>query len=335
MNSTHLKCIYKAQRKASKLVQAIAHIFNVKLSIIIVHYKTPALLLHCLECVTTTIGKIDHEIIVVDNHSEDNSELLIVKQFPATIWLQLASNEGFGRANNAGFKIANGEYLLLLNADAFVLANSISKSLNRIEQDPKIGILGCMLLNEDGSTQKSTYSYFADYADILKENLLLSRLIAFNRSKVKGLMGAFILIPKAKFQTIGGFDEDFFMYFEELDLCRRMTEEGYKLEYFQEAKVIHAQGGSTGNGRWAGKQAFLSHALLYYKMKGFMGYMLFHLLFIVNAAVNFLFLWRMNARYRANFYLNNTCYFSNYPRYFSIPFRFKRQPSSSANMLMN
>ncbi len=233
-----------------------------RLSVIIVHFKTPKLLLKCLSCVTSTISNIDYEIIVVDNNSLDNSEHTIRTQFPAVNWLQLNSNEGFGRANNAGVKVAKGEYILLLNADAFVMPNSIANSLSIIEQNEQIGILGCTLLNEDGSIQKSTYSYFADYTDILKDNLVLSRLVQFNKTELRAMMGAFMIIPKSKYIAIGGFDEDFFMYFEELDLCRRMRNSGYELYYNTEAQVIHTQGGSSGNGDWAGKQAFLSHALL-------------------------------------------------------------------------
>ena len=144
-----------------------------RLSIIIVNYKTSELTLRCITSILDSILSCPIEIIVVDNYSEDNSEKTITSQFPNIIWINNIQNEGFGRANNIGAKKAKGKFLLFLNSDMLLLNNTISNTLDYIEKNSSIGVLGCKLLNEDMTLQKSTYFYVGDYMGILQNNLLV------------------------------------------------------------------------------------------------------------------------------------------------------------------
>lgn len=292
----------------------------VLLSIIIVNYKTPELTLRCITSILDSILSSEFEIIVVDNCSEDDSEKIIVSQFPEITWINNLSNTGFGRANNIGAKCAKGKYLLFLNSDMLVLDNTISNTLDYIERYSDIGVLGCKLLNEDGSVQKSIYYYVGDYMGVLKNNLVIDYFCKPKPTKIKAVMGAFMLIQKKVFDSVDGFDPDFFMYAEELDLCRRIERKGFQIHYLETAIAIHKHGGSSEGVDWAQKQNYLSNALLYLKVKGIGGYFLYHFLYHFNFITNMFLLWKMNKNYRKDFWTDQKMYFSNYVYYIKIPF---------------
>ncbi len=250
----------------------------------------------------------------------DNSKNQITTLFQNVIWIANLQNEGFGRANNLGASMAKGEYLLFLNSDMFLLENTITICLDYLKVNTAIGVLGCKLLNEDGTPQKSVYHYIGDYMGTLKNNLLIDYIFRPKQKKIKGVMGAFMIISKKVFTQVNGFDPDFFMYAEELDLCRRVENAGFKIEYLETATAIHKHGGSLTNTNTGLKQRYLSNALLEFKVKGILGYIIFHFLCYFNFITNLLLLWKTDKDYRKDFFLNQKMYFSNFIGYIKIPF---------------
>lgn len=303
-----------------------------QLSIIIVNYKTPELTLRCVERVVATISETkDYEIIIVDNHSEDNSEELIVGRFPQVIWINNPVNEGFGRANNLAIRRAKGDYLLLLNSDVEVLPGTIDKSLGYIQTNITIGVLGCKLLNEDGSEQKSLFA-IASFRQLLNQNLFIDKFFRLKDKANYAIMGSFMLIPQRVMEEVEGFDPDFFMYSEELELCYRILKKGFIIEQWDVAKAIHAHGASSDS-YWSTLQKVLSTGLLYFKVHGFMGYLAYHTIWFFNGLTNFFLMWWLDAVYRKSYFLEQKAYFANTFNYFTIPFLFNRNKGNGKRML--
>jgi GT2 family glycosyltransferase len=305
---------------------------SLSLSIIIINYKTPELTCLCLESIFKSSFK-DFEILVVDNCSSDRSEEIITTKFPSIRWINNAENLGFGRANNIGASLAKGTYILLLNSDIVLQDNTLKVCVEHIHADKSIGVLGCKLLNEDLTLQKSVYNYVGDYTGILKYNLILDCLIKVKPSSTKAVMGAFMLIPKKIFEEVNGFDPDFFMYAEELDLCRRIKQKGYDIVYLDSVTATHRHGGSSEGSDWSGKQSYLSTALLYLKVKGYVGYFIYHFFMFFNFATNLLLLWKMDRTYRRDFWRGQKLYFSNYYYYIQIPFLYSKSTGHGKRIL--
>jgi len=307
---------------------------NMDLSVIIVHYKTPALLLICIENFVLAIGQnFDYEVIVVDNYSQDESKQLIKNNFNNVIWIDNITNEGFGRANNRAIKIARGDIILLLNTDVVVNADAINCCLKTIRSDNKIGALGCKLLYPDGTYQKSIYKDSSSLRFLLDKNLIFNKIHPNRDNSIKGLMGSFIFIPRKVLQKTGLFDPDYFMYAEELDLCLRIIDNGYSLRYVSDVSVYHSVGASSKNKDWAEKQKILSHFLLVYKRKGMAGYVLYHLLFFFNTVTNFFAMWLLDATWRKSYWAEQKYYFSNFGYYLTIPFLYSPKPGNGKRLL--
>ena len=301
------------------------------LSIIIINYKTPQLTIRCLDSIYSNFTD-NAEIIVIDNYSDDNSLEIIHSKYPDVKLIQNDVNEGFGRANNKGIKESSGEYILLLNSDMVIPTGTIEACIHRISQDKKIGVLGCKLVNEDGSFQKSTYS-IASIRKLLDSNLLINYIFPLKKEKIEAVMGSFMLIPRFVFNEIGLFDPDFFMYSEELELCNRINKAGYKVCYYDAVYAIHKHEGSSENKDWNNKQRFLSNALLFYKVKGFLGYCMYNFVFILNCFCNFFLMWFLDSKYRKSYFKTQKYYFSNVVYYFLIPFLFTKQMGDGKRLL--
>jgi GT2 family glycosyltransferase len=304
-----------------------------ELSIIIVNYKTPELTAKCIASIYETAPLAHLEIIVVDNCSMDDSEKKITTLFPKVTWINNSENSGFGRANNIGAEKATGDYLLLLNSDIIIKKNTISDSLDYIKQHANIGVLGCKLMNEDNTLQKSVYYYTGDYMGVLKNNLVIDFIFKPTPLKIKAVMGAYMLIPKKVFNDVNGFDPDFFMYAEELDLCRRIAKKGLNIHYLETATAIHKHGGSSKGSDWSHKQNYLSNALLYLKARGTLGYTLYHILSMFTFITNMLLLWKMDKNYRHDFWQDQKKYFSNLWDYVKIPFLYSKSIGNGKRIL--
>ena len=225
------------------------------ISIILVNYNGVDVIVDCLRSLQQFLHTIPYEIIVVDNASQDGSPDLIESNFPQVQLLQEQKNWGFGVGNNLAAKVAKGEFLFLLNTDTQLTSDILPSLIRLMKEYPDVGIIGPKLLNPDESLQLST----AWKISIAGEYKTLQQLKAYENPQHRAaveqkfeaaqavdiVVGAAFLIRKSLFDQLGGFDETFFMYFEESDLCQRARELGWKVLYTPEVSVIHIRGYSV------------------------------------------------------------------------------------------
>ncbi len=229
------------------------------LSIVIVNYKTPGLLSDCLSTVYSDAGSDNFEVIVVDNHSQDDSSTILLSSFPKLIWIQMNYNSGFARANNAGMRIASGQAVLLLNSDTLVISNAISDAFRLLMNSNYIGC-GVQLLNRDGSSQISGNFFVRGnlnnllplpYIGMAVRNT--GRLFRVKKphagesdqpQEVDWINGAFLMAKTEIIRNAGMMDEDFFLYAEEAEWCARLRKFG-KLVIYGHSQVIHLQGATS------------------------------------------------------------------------------------------
>ena len=251
------------------------------LSIIVISYNTCDITQACLESVIRSLknSALSYEIVVVDNDSQDGSAQMLLalnKQHDSLITLVLNSeNMGFGRANNLGVKKASGKHILLLNSDTIVLDHAIEKLYRFCLDDDRHRFVGAKLLNADKSPQDSCgplYSPFVVFVHLLLMGDRWPTAIRFTRTspttskQVGWVSGACILCRKADYTSLGGFDENIFMYMEEIDLLKRAIERGMQTYFFADAHIIHLGSASSG-----GKRTFpilqVYRGLIYYYQK--------------------------------------------------------------------
>lgn len=227
------------------------------LSIVIVSWNVRELLRNCLQSVMAGRGESDVEVIVVDGGSADGSPQMVADEFP---WVQLIArpdNVGFPKGNNLGIAKANGRYILLLNPDTEIIADALPVMVAFLQSNPDVGGLGPMLLNPDGSVQSSRRRFPTLATGLLESTWLagltpgvLRRYYAQNlpdeeTADVDWVMGACLLVRQEAAAQIGGMDEAYFMYSEELDWCRRIKDAGWRIVYHPAAKVVHHVGKSS------------------------------------------------------------------------------------------
>lgn len=216
----------------------------------------------CIESIYKETQKYSFEIIVVDNDSGDDSEAKIKAAFPNITWIQSGYNAGFARANNIGMRVANGEYILVLNADTIITDNALDKAIDIFKSKPDTVACGVQLLNTDGTHQISGAYFKKGGLNVLLPLPYLGRFIRYMGYKLKTkvpsvtevmteqevdwIVGAFIMVKKDVLERSGLFDEDFFMYSEEIEWCSRLRKQG-KLYLFEAPKVIHIGGGTSGD----------------------------------------------------------------------------------------
>ena len=208
-----------------------------KISVIIVNYNGKELLQKCLE----SLFKIDYnnfEVILVDNNSTDGSMEFVTKNYPKIIVIKLDSNKGFAEPNNIGAKIAKGEYLLFLNNDTITTTNFISEMINVLEKDEKIAICQSLLLKPDGNIDSS-----GDFID--KMGIVYNSKTKIDEIReVSSARGASMLVRSDIFDKLDGFDQKFFVTFEDVDLCWRSWILGYRVLIIPTSIVYH-EGGIT------------------------------------------------------------------------------------------
>ncbi|HPI54859.1 MAG TPA: glycosyltransferase, partial [Chitinophagaceae bacterium] len=234
-----------------------------QLSIVIVNYNVRYFLEHCLRSVSRACANLQAEIIVVDNRSTDGSVEMVMEKFPDVILIANQENTGFARANNQGVGKASGEYILYLNPDTIVAEDCFEKCLAYMDAHPTAGALGCRLIDGKGQFLPESKRGFpsADVAfyKITGLNSLFKTSKTFNRyhlgylsehevNEVDVLVGCFMLCRKKIIDQVGGFDETYFMYGEDIDLSYKIIQAGYKNIYFPETTVIHYKGESTKKG---------------------------------------------------------------------------------------
>lgn len=228
-------------------------------SIIIVNYHVRDRLFVCIKSILTSKPKVKFEIIVVDNDEEKTIKNELNKKFPQVIYVP-NENKGFGEGNNAGAKHAKGEYLFFLNPDTVLLNNSIDLLINFLEKKRHAAVVSPLLFDKNknpyklqGDTELNPLRAIFVLSFINKifpENKIYKDYYLFDWDKksikeVDTVPGTAFVIRKKIFENIGGFDEKFFLYFEEFDLCKRVRELGYKIVIIPGAKVLHHWGLST------------------------------------------------------------------------------------------
>ncbi len=268
---------------------------KMKLSIIIVNYNTYTLTKQTIDSVLEKKLKFEYEIMLVDNASQDDSMARLQEDYKELISQGLLNitlnnaNLGFAKANNIGMGKSKGEYILLLNSDTYVVEDCLQQCMQYIERynteaaiqgenECKIGALGCKVILPDGTldhackrgfpTPRASLYYFLKLhkRDKVKYGLYDALHLGENEvGEVDCLMGAFMLMPRHVLDQVGLLDEDFFMYGEDIDLCYRIKEGGYKIMYYPEASIIHYKGGSSKKRRTKVIYDFHNAMWIFYK----------------------------------------------------------------------
>ncbi len=230
-----------------------------RLSVIIASWNTRDILRDCLASVQRHLAAVEHEVIVVDNASEDGSADMVAAEFPAVRLVRNAENVGFGRANNQAMRLAHGDWLLLLNSDTLLVDGSVAELAERVRGEPGVAVAHCRLLYPDGRLQHSTYR-FPTLRGAVLEDLGLYKMVSRRRAgelllggywehdeerDVDAVAGAFMLLPRTVFEQTGGFDERLFMYGEDIEWCKRIRDTGGRVRFYPQASIVHLGHAST------------------------------------------------------------------------------------------
>ncbi len=233
-------------------------------SIIIVNYKVASLIVDCVNSIEEKTEKVSYEIVVVDNDSQDDSISILKENLGERILLvESKENLGFGKANNLGANYAKGDCLFFLNPDTILMNDAISILYSYLSTHEEVGVVGGNLYDETGTNAAPSFSKEFDsldlekksssYMGLLKNKLNRKKNLGYNNNfnylnkpiSVSYIFGADMMIPKAIFDQVHGFDKDFFMYAEEAELQWRISRLGYKIVNYPAAKIIHLEGKST------------------------------------------------------------------------------------------
>lgn len=253
---------------------------SVDISVIIVNYNNFNLLDNCISSIMMFTKEINYEIIVVDNNSPEKGIDNIISKYPDITFIKNNVNAGFAAANNSALKKAKGKYTLFLNNDTVFIENTLKYLIEYYELLNEKIILACRLLNQDLSIQ-SSIAELPSISNIIGANLFLYKLFP-NSKKVNKFhfklnqinqpinvgvaFGAFLLSKTEYYNQLNGFDESFFFYAEEMDLCKRFTNSGGKILYHPGTSVIHLEGATTSAMPWFKfKNIELATLTYYYK----------------------------------------------------------------------
>lgn len=225
-----------------------------KLSIIVVHHQTPELLKLCLKSIQSTSANLDYEVLVIDSTISRRAKDLISELYSNIKYLPFKENLGYAHGVNVGIKNSSSKYILILNPDVILTDNSIQKMISYMDKHPDIGMLGPRVLNFNGTQQKTYFSYYKPITILARRSRLLGKIGLFRRALDNFLMnntdptklqtpdwimGSVLLVRQEVIDQIGGMDERFFMYFEDVDWARRFWHNDYKVVYYPEAVMYH------------------------------------------------------------------------------------------------
>lgn len=229
------------------------------LSIIIVHYNTLELSRACLQSLRSQCAAISHEVFLVDNGSTDESSALLESEFPEITLLRFERGIGFGAANNRAAERSRGRYMLILNSDTEIQNDAVSRVMQFMEENPAAALAGCRLMKPDGSMDRACRRSFPTPQVSLWKLLGFNRLFPNSRRfaaydlrylpvdgryQVDSLVGAFLMGRRS---VLGPrpFDEEYFFYGEDIDLCYRVKEAGHEVWYLGDITMLHRKGGTT------------------------------------------------------------------------------------------
>ncbi len=280
------------------------------LSIILLNYKKPQLTISCVKSLThffhEELKRDLMEIIIVDNNSQDNSADILKKEISDRNMqlLENDENSGFSKGCNIGSKSAKGKYLLFLNNDTVVKDKGILEMINFLERKADAAVIGGQLRNEDGSLQASAGEFYTLFKAIMLllglQRLGLLDKSPSNLSEVDWVKGGLLMIKKDIFDSLKGFDENIFMYTEDMELCYRVKSEGYKIYFYPQINVVHKEHGSTSRA-FAIKNIYKNLLYFYAKHKSRFEYRVLRTIMLLKG--NFLILLGILL---GNAYLKNT-----------------------------
>lgn len=229
-------------------------------TIVIVNWNTREDTQQCISSIHDSCQDICYEVIIIDNNSSDGSQDMIREKFPQVELIENDENRGFGPACNQGIEAANGENILLLNSDTTMRDHVLDSCIKFLEDHPDAGGMGCQLRNPDGTIQPSCYKYVT-LSQILYKKIFQSSYLPVSIRQwlepektptsydevraVDYVMGAFLLAPRSIITNVGGFDERFFLYAGEADLCLRLKQNGWVLYYYPEDYIYHSKAQSS------------------------------------------------------------------------------------------
>jgi GT2 family glycosyltransferase len=236
--------------------------YKYELAIIIVNYNTRELLDDCL----ASIFKADHpkgglQVVVVDNDSADDSLAMVAEKYPAVITIKNSKNLGFAKGNNIGVATSDARHLLFLNSDTVIKRYSLVKPLKYLKMHPKVGAITIKLLLKDGSvdfdnhrgfpTPTASFFKFSGLAKIFPNSTLFNSYhLGFRKldkiHQIPVAAGSYLMMPTKIFNDIGMWDETYFFYGEDIDICFRINEAGYSIIYYPKVSALHLRGASSG-----------------------------------------------------------------------------------------
>lgn len=241
-----------------------------RLSAIIVNYGTPDLTKKCVESLREWEVASDDQIIVVDNASPDDSLVRMRTEISSVKIIDAGRNGGFSYGINVGLKEANNDYILVLNPDTYFIDDSVSKAISLLDASPEVGLIGLDLVYPDGRRQYSARRFYC-IVDILGRRLPIGKYWPVKRwvdrhmmrsawgskapFEADWVMGTGFIIRRSLFEKIGGMDEAYFLYMEDVDLCARVWAAGAKVVCIPEARLVHDHQRSSASGpfSWGGK----------------------------------------------------------------------------------
>lgn len=247
-------------------------------SIIIVAYNSCDFIPACLKSVRDACEGIDAQVIVLDNGSVEPILPEIRQFFPEVEWIDSKENLGFGKGCNLAEKRATKPYLFFINPDTVVSRDSFTKVLDFMEEHPESGTVGCRILNEDGTLQWACRRSFPTIVSAVSKTIGLAALFPKNKTlasynmtyadpdevtEVDAISGSFFCMRRDLYEKLGGFDEDFFMYGEDLDLCFRAKVAGCKNYYTPSTNILHFKGQSCRTRRWDSYLDFYKAMLIF------------------------------------------------------------------------
>lgn len=259
-------------------------------SIIILSYNTRDLLRVCLDSVFSQTKQLKKEVIVVDNHSTDKTVEMVKKEFPEVTIVENKENTGFAKGCNIGVKHAKGEDILFLNSDTQLTEDGLQGMLSKLDSDEKIGVIGGKLINQTHRTSASFGTFFSVPSIFLMIFGLDKFFIKHNPSiakEVDWVSGGFMLLKKELFEKVNGFDERFFMYVEDVDLCFRIKKLGLKVLYVPEFEALHKGQGSSSRS-FAVLYIFSGMLLFFKKHKSMAEYNMVKIILLSKASISFI-----------------------------------------------
>lgn len=224
------------------------------LSIIILNYKMDGLVKNCLKSIFAHDSKITTEVIVVDNDSKDNCEAIVTEQFPQASFIQSGNNHGHAKGNNLGITQATGRYVMILNPDTVFLHPILDTVIEYLDQETTIGMSTVQLTNPDRSLQAGAWKFHELLTPVFQRIPFLKRskrgqkhlhnfeLQDWDRASsrdVDWVQGSCLVVRREALDQIGLLDERFFLYFTDVDWCRRAWEAGWRVHYYADAQLIH------------------------------------------------------------------------------------------------